>query len=279
MPEEDFTTRFGRAMRKTLIHIIVIAIAGGVIFGFVFRKPALAGESSHNFGILDMADAKVSARHTFHLTNKTGKPIDIQSMKPDCGCTTAKATSMHVDSGANVDIEVTLEISKHGVKKSLITLDLGDAGVQILKVQATGRMLPRLFSPVQTIQLIPDLRTGVVSPVIVPVYASIYGSTDSPPGLTTLVPKGINATFRGWHLRHQPKDSSVTPSEWEGRIDVTRGPDELALSAEIQIEFAGAAAPLKIPVIMAPSWTGGADQKPPATTRTENDPATIPVDR
>jgi hypothetical protein len=48
-------------MRKVSIPILVIAIAGWIIFGFVLRTPALAGETSHHFGTLDIADMSVSA--------------------------------------------------------------------------------------------------------------------------------------------------------------------------------------------------------------------------
>jgi hypothetical protein len=99
----------------------------------------------------------------------------------------------------------------------LIRVDLGDDGIQTIRVQATG---------------IPQTRLIALKPVITfddsgnaefTVTALTYGSEQEPaqPRIECSS-AGMSVQFQGWQAEYRPDDLQSLPTEWRGRILVGR---------------------------------------------------------
>jgi hypothetical protein len=108
-------------------HIIMLRYGLIVLAGLFLRAPtALAGswadamfeELSKDFGSVARGPALA---HPFRLTNNTGKPVHIWSVRVSCGCTTAFATKSDLEPGESTTIEAHMDTRRFlGVKNVTI---------------------------------------------------------------------------------------------------------------------------------------------------------------
>ena len=220
--------------RFLLIGAAVVSIGG--VTGWMLRpRPPLAGETSHDFGLVSVPpEFPVELRHTFVLTNRRNHPIKIVAARPTCGCTTMLRTEFPrtVEPGAVFELPVLFNF--HSVKKEVtIELVLETDGVQSLRISATGRFESRLYASSYDLAL-DDKGHGELNLV-----ANIYGTDAMPAPPTVKAPQGVRAAFIGWALRWAPKDPADVPCQWDGRVEIEMDDPsaELADDAALTIEL------------------------------------------
>ena len=129
-------------VRKSLIILAVAAtLLGSGVFSyywFLVRGP-LAGDTSHDFGVVSITGEEAVVTHTFSLRNRTGHTLHIERIIPDCGCVQFEPKQASVEPGATIDLHATMYLYSDGKKTVAVRVILGDDGVQFLHVQATGR--------------------------------------------------------------------------------------------------------------------------------------------
>jgi hypothetical protein len=100
----------------------------------------LAGQRTHDFGTVAVVGTAVELHHVFHLKNRMRRPVTVRAVRPDCGCLAAHAGGQTIQPGEYFDLPVTLALAGQSKKNVLITLDLGEGGIQTLRVKATPRL-------------------------------------------------------------------------------------------------------------------------------------------
>src|SRR5580693_2192630 len=67
---------------------------------------ALFDDLSRDFGVVPHGTLQT---HAFHLTNRTGSPVHIASVRVSCGCVSASAAQTQVDPGKRTDIVAQMD--------------------------------------------------------------------------------------------------------------------------------------------------------------------------
>lgn len=84
------------------------------IFTILMASPALAGTwadalfsgHSHDFGVVARGP---TLSHSFRVTNTTGQPVHLASLRVSCGCTSAAAQTADLAPGQSTDLVVTMD--------------------------------------------------------------------------------------------------------------------------------------------------------------------------
>ena len=220
-----------RTVLRIVLIVLVLVIAAGAYgwwYAAVGRFP-LRGDMSHNFGTVEIHGRAASVEHTFHLRNHTDETVTIERIAQGCGCTDVAASTLTIEPGATVDIEVTLTLSKSGKKKADITLLLADRSPQKLFVYARGRQELSLWASSTLVRVIP----GVPTPLIISAY--VLTSDDEPDAPTIDAPEGLEVAFVKWSLV-QPRNQRGNPAaQWRGQLMVELTADELAPDAKLKV--------------------------------------------
>lgn len=214
-----------------MICIVCGLLAAGFAYWYFLLRQPLAGRTSHDFGRVNMVQGEtVELHHTFHLTNRTSKPIVISAIKPECGCLVVHAGPQTIERGQSVDLPITMTFK--GASKTVpILLDLGEAGLQMLRVKADVRFQPRLYASAAELIINPAQTTSLI------LSADVYDTYSSPPPPVIHVPQGITATFEGWKSLFQAKNTKLAPCHWEGRLMLKQTAESVGADAAITIEL------------------------------------------
>lgn len=92
-----------------LLTLLGVAILAWWTLQWVMRGP-LAGDVHHDFGEVAMPErGPAILNYTFELTNRTNRPLTIQTARPDCGCLTINAAfPLTVAPREDVDLPITM---------------------------------------------------------------------------------------------------------------------------------------------------------------------------
>jgi len=211
--------------------MLAVLIAGGA-WGWwwlnVGRFP-LAGELSHDYGNMPIYGRSASAAHTFHLRNRTGKTITIEKIIPGCGCAEVEESTRVLEPGETVDISVTLTLGRSGRKKTDVTLVLGEAGVQTLWIEGTGRKELSLWLSQRHL----ELTRGEATPFLLIVEVM---STDAEPETPEVkAPEPVEVEFVGWERLEKRDARTAWAARWRGRFRVALTGGELPAEAELEV--------------------------------------------
>ena len=134
--------------------VVIVTVSGlglliavlGLLWASKLRGP-LAGETVHDFGTISVAPGQtLDLEHTFHLTNRLSTPLSVLAIRPDCGCVRVGEFSRTVEPGGKWNLPITMRFAGHS-RTVLIHLDMGEAGLQALKViTSAGDAPPRAES-------------------------------------------------------------------------------------------------------------------------------------
>jgi hypothetical protein len=91
-------------MRPTLVLAAVLSLTGTV--SAASWAEALFGELSHDFGPVPRGGTQT---FSFSLTNNTGAPVHIASVRVACSCVTASATKTALAAGENTTVVVRVD--------------------------------------------------------------------------------------------------------------------------------------------------------------------------
>jgi len=199
----------------------------------------LAGDLSHDFGRVPIGGRSSSFDHTFHLRNRTGRVLEIETLRPGCGCTAVEASTMSVEPGAYVDIDVQLSLAHAGKKRASIAMIIKDFGVQTIWVEAIGEKQTSVI--VQQ----PFLVLDPTQPTPLQFMVELQGTDDEPEQPAVSVPDGVTASRVTWApVRARSRD---LPARWRGRVELTLDEPPLARGSEVRITLPPAV-PVVIPV-------------------------------
>ena len=129
-------------MKRLGIILSILALllgCGALGYYWLLVRGPLAGDTSHDFGVVAITADRTDVTHTFHLTNRTDHTVRIERIVPDCGCVQFTPGSAVVEPGQSVDLPATMSVYSDGVKRVDVRLLLGDSGVQHMHLTATGR--------------------------------------------------------------------------------------------------------------------------------------------
>lgn len=227
-------------------------LSGSLAFAywyFLVRGP-LAGETTHDFGVVPMAESQVKLHHTFHLYNRLREPVTILAVKPECGCVVADMEPVTLEPGEPFDLPVTLTLSDPAKTVLLRVVFDGDHGVQMLKLRAAGHYLPQLRAVSDVIGVEPGRVT------MLPVHAAMYNTTNPPSDLRITAAPGLEVRFDGWTQRSQSRDPARIPPIWETKLHVRQTVESLPEDAELVLEIDDAK-PLRIAVHEGVPESGG----------------------
>ena len=80
------------ALLVLLVVLVVVGGGWGLWYITIGRGP-LAGDLHHDFGTVILTDREATARHVFHLTNRTDDTLAIRAIRSSCGCAAAWYTA------------------------------------------------------------------------------------------------------------------------------------------------------------------------------------------
>ncbi len=208
-------TNPSRGKRLLVLALTALVIAGGgVIIALAVALKPLAGESRHDFGVVPISGDRAAVDYTFRLKNRTGRTLAVNDVRPSCGCTSVKASARSVEPDGTLEVATTLALTRSGIQRAHVYLDLGEAGMQTLTVQAIGRLTQRLTATQKRLKL----ASG--RPATLVVRLEVHESNDPPPPPTITAPEGVRATFDAWHQVRRRNKGKAIPARWVGPLTV-----------------------------------------------------------
>ncbi len=230
-----------RAAAALLLILAVVAATSYGVYWLLVGRPLLAGVRGHDFGWVEIDDEPVELKHTFELTNRTGRSVEIRDIRTSCGCTVATPRVTAVKPGETTQIDATLTLRKEGRKEATIYLRYDTGAVDTLHVEASARKRKRLYvGPTSW-----ALRPG--KPIERAIFYLDYESNDTPPVPRITAPPGVEAGFGQWSQLTRRRRLEGKPAHWQGWIDVSLTAGSSAAAALLRIEL-GPDQKLEIPL-------------------------------
>ena len=202
--------------KRLLVLASAVLLVGtcGVIIALVVALEPLAGESHHDFGVVPISGDRAAVDYTFRLKNRTGRTLTVSDVRPSCGCTSVKPSTRSVEPDGTLEVATTLALTRSGFQRAHVYLNLGEAGMQTLTVQAIGRLTHRLTATQKRLKLARG------RPATLVVLLEVHESNDPPPPPTITAPEGVRATFDAWHQVRRRNKRKATPARWAGPLTV-----------------------------------------------------------
>lgn len=226
-------------MNRKILHRICIAwlvflgicIATYITFKLTVGRSELAGVSRHDFGMVLIDEPSSTFAHTFKLTNRTNKTINIKHIKPSCICTTAEPNSRVLKPGDVFELEAKLRLKSSKYTETHITLTFDDDTVHNLWIQATGRKRQQLTASTQALPIKQN------KPTVMVVFVEVWDDIENAPEPKIVADEGIEAKFTRWNLQHKGNDARGVPARWSGRILVSQTAETIAKDAKLTLQF------------------------------------------
>jgi len=226
-------------MNRKLLHRIGIAclvflgicIATYITFKLTIGRSVLAGESRHDFGVVLIDEPSSTFEHTFKLTNRTSKTLNIKNIKPSCGCTTAEPNTLVLMPGDVLELEAKLSLKSSSLRKSRISITFDDDTFHNLWIQGFGRMRQQLSASTGVLPVQPN------KPAVMVVFVEVWEDIENAPEPKIVTDEGIEAKFTRWDLQFKGDDSRGKPGRWSGRILVSQTAQTIAKDAKLTLQF------------------------------------------
>ena len=226
-------------MNRKLLHRIGIAclvflgicIATYITFKLTIGRSVLAGESRHDFGVVMIDEPFSTFEHTFKLTNRTSKTLNIKNIKPSCICTTAEPNTRVLEPGDVFELDAKLSLKTSKYTETHITLTFDDDTFHNLWIQANGRMRQQLSA---STGVLPIQRN---KPTVMVVFVEVWEDVENAPEPKIVTDEGIEAKFTRWNLQNKGNDPRGEPARWSGRILVSQTSETIAKDAKLTLQF------------------------------------------
>ena len=246
------------AARRGIAGAVVLIIAAGAFLLWCLNRSPLAGERSHDFGIVRFDTAPKFVEHTFLLTNRTRDVLEIRAVRTTCGCTVARTTATSVQPGESFEVAVQFEFTNSGHRRKPLHVVLKDHRVVTLWIEGTGRETRQLSS----------VRDEVALSAQKPSYVSIFylrfeGEQSPPPAPVIRAPAGVTSTLINWKLAVRGDASEGKPDQWSGQIKLEYDGSPLPDNAAVDVT-AGRDQRLQVKLRIAEE--AGSDTRQPAAT-------------
>lgn len=204
-----------RSIIAGLILVIAVAAFAAWYWVAVLSVP-LRGDTSHDFGTVEIRGDDVVLTHTFSLVNHHGAPKTVKAVRPSCGCAAATVDPMTIEPGATATISATLSLELAGRRDASIAILFEDGSSQRVFVGATARKDRSLSSMQEFVTLRPGVEQRMlIEAQVMPAEGGL------PPDPTITVPEGFTATFVEWRIIAQGDAARATANRYRGLIDVT----------------------------------------------------------
>lgn len=180
--------------------------------------PIFAGECAHDFGEHDLGRTKVVLEYEFRLRNTSATEAVIADVKSTCGCAVATVKPRIVPAGEEVEVLVTLGLTKAGRRSERVALVLEDGPPLMLRVSATARLVVDLRASRQVI----DLRKEGEASIVLTLIAR--DDVEEPHFPLIRAPSWVESEFLGWQLIHPADERHGWASRWHGVLRVACAP-------------------------------------------------------
>ncbi len=190
---------------------IVIAI---LLVKVIWFGSPLSGQKTHDFGIIEVERPTSMVEHTFVLTNQSGEDLVLVDVIPDCGCATTQAYQSVIPKGEDLILPVQFKLRQSQLRRSTIRLVFENGKVEIISLQAEGRMKqPLRISPVRI----------VLTPEGGEVFATLgmerFDDT-RPPKPEFKLPEGMRLKSEKWKQKSKNKSWEKIPANWSMRLEL-----------------------------------------------------------
>jgi hypothetical protein len=221
----------GRQLRAAGGLLLLLLIFAGAAYGLwwvTVGRPVLAGENDHDFGVVQLSGKPAVLEHTFQLTNRSGRVVEIRDIRSSCGCAVAEPSIRSLEPGASVEIAAALTLKREGIKKASIFLLYGDGSERdVLHVRGAAQMRDRLT-------LVPGpgaLPSGALVQRVV--FFVDYEGNDRPPRPVITAPAEVRAEFTQWVQMTRRGRAKGLPARWRGEVRLQRAGETLPASTTV----------------------------------------------
>jgi hypothetical protein len=220
---------------RLILGAIVVAAILVAMYMFTLGRPVLVGDDFHDFGALIVRGSRAPGigEHTFKLTNRTSRPLQINAITTSCGCAITESNTDVVQPGEALELDVKLIVRDNGLSVQTVSIQIENRGVQTLTVRGTGRRAQQLRSSRRLIQLVPD--EPVTMSMFMDVWPDDLPSADAVPELVFEGSDGLEVTMLGWSRQREYDDRRGMPAIWTGQLRVQTSQDSLPEDAELVV--------------------------------------------
>lgn len=198
-----------RRLHGILVASVVAAVlaATAALVVIVRQARPVAGEMSHDFGLVAVEEPETILEHVFRLTNLRSTPLKLVLAAPDCGCTTVDPPREAVAPGEDLVLPVYLKLRHSRYRASTVRLVFESGETVSLKIEARGRLIqPLRIRPMQ-------IRVSVDRPGDVALVAERF-EPGPPPQAQVNVPRGVTVRAGEWELERRGDAGDATPDLW-----------------------------------------------------------------
>ncbi len=214
LPPDRPPATLGRQRRVAGGLLLLLLVLTGAVYGvwwYIVGRSVLAGDHSIDFGTAQFVGEPVTFKHTFVLTNRKGRPIEIRDIRTTCGCAVAEPSTMMLAPGESVEIASTLTLKNEGLKKSRIFLIYGDGTERdVIHIRGAAQLKQRLSVAPGPAKL------GPGAPVERVIFYIDYDGNDPPPAPSITAPPEVRAEFTQWTQRTRRRKAKGQPARWRG---------------------------------------------------------------
>jgi hypothetical protein len=198
-----------------LVALVLTGAAYGV-WWFLAARPFLAGDNRVDFGTAQFSGEPVTFKHTFVLTNRHGRAVEIRDIRTTCGCAVAEPSTTMLEPGESVDIASTLTLKRDGLKTARVIL-IYDEGFErdTLRLRGAAQMKQRLTVAPGPAELGPDATIERV------IFFVDYDGNDLPPAPSITAPAEVRAEFTQWTQMTRRRRAEGLPARWRGEIHLS----------------------------------------------------------
>jgi hypothetical protein len=216
MDELSLPTPKRKPGRELLVLGFIVAVLGLLIglYLLTLGRSPLAGPNTHDFGFVMISNGSASVEHTFTLTNRTSRTLELGRPRPSCGCTVSGLSTNTVEPGEQVSVTAKLTLSQAGRRSSDIAIPIEGRGVRMLSITGIGRPVNEIHARRERIILAPGSETTVGFSV--DAWTDVWHDVREVPKPKIDVPDGVSARFERWVLRAIPEHDR--PARWEGQV-------------------------------------------------------------
>jgi hypothetical protein len=234
LPPDRPPPTLGRQLRAAGGLLLLASVLVGAAYGgwwYLAGRPVLAGDDAVDFGTAEFVGEPVTFKHTFVLTNRKRRPIEIRDIRTTCGCAVAEPSATILEPGAVVEIASTLTLKREGLKDARVFLIYNDGTERdVLHLRGAARMKQRLSVVPGPAALAPG---AVVERVLL--YVD-YDSNDLPPVPRITVPDEVRAEFTQWTQMTRRRRAQGLPARWRGEVRLERADEASPDRATVVVE-------------------------------------------
>jgi hypothetical protein len=182
------------------------------VYWLVLGRPVLAGDRSRDFGTVELDGRPARLEHTFVLTNRTRRQIEIEEIRSTCGCAVADLSTRSLEPGDAVEVVTALTLEKEGRKAARIYLTYGGGDRDVLRLEGAARNRQRLTAAPGPATLEPGGRLERL------IFYLDYDTNDPPAAPRIAAPDGLRAEFTGWTQMTRLRKARGLPARWRGEV-------------------------------------------------------------